>query len=158
MDIKSIQLCYSQLEKFNANSDGRERCGLVLADRADNLCVVEVPNHDTGIDRYVLKKSDTLRVMELLPFMELVGILHTHVIPPIYPSRDDIEAIRMYPDLFGAVYCLQTRTVVYYDHAGGRRIQVFKRERNNDGDMAKPEGWRSRRVGVPELVGDDGGR
>lgn len=156
MNINEVQLCYSQVEKFNANNDGRERCGLILADRDGSLCVVEVPNTDTRVDHFTITKTDTLRVMELLPFMDLVGLLHTHVDTPIHPSLEDVKSMRMYPEMFGAVYCVPTRTVVYYDHAGGRRIQVFKRERNINGDLAKSQGWRGRRLAVLEHVGDAG--
>jgi proteasome lid subunit RPN8/RPN11 len=107
----ALELTQAQVDEMIAHAQAEhpnECCGL-LAGRGDR---VEVLLRGRNIDRspytYRLDPGDQLRLFKDIDArgLDLVGIYHSHIQSPAYPSRTDI-ARALYPDVAYVIVSLQ---------------------------------------------------
>lgn len=98
-----------------------EQCGILVSDDGgQTFTVVEMPNrHPDPANYFQVHWNDYDRWATKHPGHTVIGFFHTHLPHESdAPSGMDIDQMARYPDLWGVVLHVGTRTVTWFDHTG----------------------------------------
>lgn len=112
--------CFEEMIAHCRAEYPNEGCGILAGVPGTVRRVVPMQNVERSPVSYLMDSSEQLAVMKAMRHEgeELVGIFHSHVASPAYPSRTDVE-LAWYPD---AVYVIVSLARLERPVARGYRI------------------------------------
>ncbi len=99
--------CFEEIIAHCCAEHPNEGCGILAGDPGMVRRVVPMRNVERSPVRFLMDPSEQLAVMKAMRHEgdELVGIFHSHVASPAYPSRTDVE-LAFYPDAVHVIVSL----------------------------------------------------
>lgn len=103
-DLTAVLIRHCQKEFPN------EACGILAGNGDDVTVIYEMKNADSSPESYLMDAREQLKVMKEIrnSGLEMVGIYHSHVASPAYPSSTDLE-MAFYPDASYVIVALKDK-------------------------------------------------
>lgn len=98
--IKLEKELFTQIVSHCIKEFPNEACGILAGKDTTIEKVYEMANVDKSPESYLMDGQDQLKIMKDIrnSNLEMLGIYHSHVASPAYPSRQDVE-LAFYPEV-----------------------------------------------------------